>query len=59
MGSRGWQIWFIWMYLTTSFYVFYLGVFAWKMEEWQANNAENDELEALNREYEEIRQQEE
>jgi protein AATF/BFR2 len=29
------------------------------MEEWQANNAENDELEALNREYEEIRQQEE
>ncbi|CAM6025713.1 unnamed protein product [Sphagnum balticum] len=27
--------------------------------EWQANNAENDELEALNREYEEIRQQEE
>jgi protein AATF/BFR2 len=29
------------------------------MEEWQANDAENDELEALNREYEEIRQQEE
>jgi hypothetical protein len=29
------------------------------MEEWQANNAENDELEALNREYDEIRQQEE
>jgi hypothetical protein len=45
--------------ITTSFYVFYLGVFPWKMEEWQANDAENDELEALNREYEEIRQQEE
>jgi len=47
------------MCITTSFYVFYLGVFPWKMEEWQANNAENDELEALNREYDEIRQQEE